>query len=185
MHPIPKNLEKSPFKKLLPCALLATTFAFGAFATKANAQYYDAARIALDLGGTAAGYLIGDQFKDQNKYAPLIGAAAGTLLTDFGYGIFKDKNDGAKLEFYISGRNYERWIRSQQGWYQSTLDPYTGRPPAFSGLNEMNIGIQANAGAHGEDIPIDSLYTTPVKLEAGVYNGTPRTERIVEFPKLP
>jgi hypothetical protein len=154
-------------------------------ATSLHAQTFDLIRPLIDTGGTAAGYLIGNQFKSQNQYAPLIGAAAGSLITDFGYGIFKNKDDSAKLDYYISGRNYERWIRTQQGWYQSTLDPYTGRPPAFSGLNQMDVGIPNTAKTNSEGTPIDQVYTTPVKLQSGVYNGTPRTERIVDFPKLP
>lgn len=131
------------------------------------------------------GGLIGDQFKDQWQYAPIAGAALAPLIVDFGYNIFKNKNDREKIDFYISGRNYERWIQSQKVWYQSTLDPYTGRPPAFSGLTEMDAGMPTNYGKKLSQEDIAQTFNIPVKLPAGEYQGIPRTERIVPFPKLP
>ncbi len=139
------------------------------------------------LSGLSAvgGGIIGNQFKDQWQYAPIAGAALAPLIVDFGYNIFKGKQDKDRIDFYISGRNYERWIQSQKSWYQSTLDPYTGRPSAFSGLSEMDAGVPKD---QGKDIPqadISQTFNIPVKLPAGEYEGIPRTERIVPFPKLP
>jgi hypothetical protein len=133
------------------------------------------------LGGAA----IGNQFKDQWEYAPLLGAALAPLIVDFGYNLFKDKNQREKLDYYISGRNYERWIQSQKIWYQSTLDPYTGRPPAFSGLTEMDAGMPEDFGKELTQEDIAQTFSIPVKMPAGEYQGIPRTERIVPFPKLP
>lgn len=138
--------------------------------------------ILTGVTGTG-GYLIG---KAAGWGTAGTAAAAGVLplLANFGYGIFKNKNDEEKIKYYISGRNYERWIRSNETWYQSTLDPYTGRPQAFSGLNAMDDGIPKGAEKAPQG-PINKLYTVPVKMPSGTYNGVPYTERIADFPKLP
>jgi hypothetical protein len=133
------------------------------------------------LGGGA----IGQQFVDQWEYAPILGASLAPLIVDFGLNIFKSKNEKEKIDFYIAGRNYERWIQTQSPWFQSTLDPYTGRPPAFSGLNEMDAGIPKTEMANPSQVDIAQTFSIPVKMPAGDYQGIPRTERIVPFPKLP
>lgn len=150
-----------------------------------KAQAQDFVGPLLSAASAVGGGIIGNQFKDQWQYAPIAGAALAPLIVDFGYNIFKGKQDKDRIDFYISGRNYERWIQSQKTWYQSTLDPYTGRPPAFSGLSEMDAGIPQD---QGKDLPQEDIAQTfniPVKLPAGEYEGIPRTERIVPFPKLP
>ena len=139
------------------------------------------------LSGLAAfgGYAIGNAAKASFSAAPALGAAILPAIVNWGYDSYKDKQDEEKVKFYISGRNYERWIRSQTTWYTSTLDPYTGRPPAFSGLNAMDDGIPPKATAQTSEEDIRKVYTVPVKMPAGVYDGVPRTERTVQFPKLP
>lgn len=146
---------------------------------------FDAAALALTGGAGAAGLAIGNQFADQWAAAPYVAAGVLPALVNWGYSIFKSKNDEDKIKYYISGRNYERWIRSQETWYVSTLDPYTGRPQAFSGLNAMDDGMPPqNQSANGSQ-GINHVYTVPVKMPAGTYGGVPYTERLSEFPKLP
>jgi hypothetical protein len=149
-----------------------------------NAQV-DAASILLTGAAGAAGLALGNQWEGQWANAPYVMAAAVPALVNWGYNIFKSKNDEEKIKYYISGRNYERWIRSQEVWYQSTLDPYTGRPQAFSGLNAMDEGMPPSSGGSIAEQEIDQVYTVPVKMPAGTYDGVPYTERITEFPKLP
>lgn len=151
---------------------------------KVQAQAEFAAPFISGLAGLG-GAMIGNQFKNQWEYAPLAGAALAPMIVDFGYNIFKSKQDQSRIDFYISGRNYERWIQSQKTWYQSTLDPYTGRPPAFSGLSEMDAGMPKDYGVQNSQQDIAQTFSIPVKVPAGEYQGIPRTERIVPFPKLP
>jgi hypothetical protein len=150
-----------------------------------NAQF-DAGAIALTGAAGAAGLALGNQWADQWQAAPYVAAGVLPALVNWGYSIFKNKNDEDKIKYYISGRNYERWIRSQETWYISTLDPYTGRPQAFSGLNAMDDGMPASEmGSQQSSQGINHLYTVPVKMPAGTYGGVPYTERVTEFPKLP
>ncbi len=152
--------------------------------SNANAQF-DAASIALTGAAGAAGLALGNQWADQWEAAPYVAAGVLPALVNWGYNIFKSKNDEDKIKYYISGRNYERWIRSQETWYVSTLDPYTGRPQAFSGLNAMDDGMPPQTQANGNAQGINHVYTVPVKMPAGTYGGVPYTERVTEFPKLP
>lgn len=165
--------------------ILSITFLLSPASNKpANAQF-DAASLVLTGAAGAAGYALGDQFTDQWAAAPYVGAAVIPALVNWGYNIFKSKNDEEKIKYYISGRNYERWIRSQETWYTSTLDPYTGRPQAFSGLNAMEDGMPDVSMGSQSANDISHVYTVPVKMPAGTYGGIPYTERVTEFPKLP
>lgn len=170
---------KNSLKPILALAIIVASLA----PTKNYAQ--DATAALITAAGGAGGYAIGKAFEDQWEWAPAVGAAVLPAVANWGYGVFKKKSDEDKIKYYISGRNYERWMQSQATWYQSTLNPYTGRPQAFTGLNEMDAGIQADQGQGQENPGIDRLYTVPVKLPAGTYEGVPYTERIGEFPKLP
>jgi hypothetical protein len=147
---------------------------------------FDAAAIALTGAAGAAGLAIGNEWQDQWSAAPYVAAGVLPALVNWGYNIFKSKNDEDKIKYYISGRNYERWIRSQETWYVSTLDPYTGRPQAFTGLEAMNDGMPQSSQETGQSSQgISHVYTVPVKMPAGTYGGVPYTERVTEFPKLP
>lgn len=173
---------KLPTKKTIICTLAL----LGCISTvhKAQAQIDFVSPFITGLSAVAGG-VIGNQFKDQWEYAPIAGAALAPLIVDFGYNIFKGKQDKERIDYYISGRNYERWIQSQKTWYQSTLDPYTGRPPAFSGLNEMDAGMPKDYGKQMDQADIAQTFSIPVRVPAGEYQGIPRTERLVPFPKLP
>lgn len=135
------------------------------------------------------GYAIGSAFKKDFAQAPALGAGALPILTTFGYEAYKNKNDEEKIKYYLAGRNYERWIRAQNLWYQSTLDPTTGRPPAFSGLNAMDIGLPTpppSAYSAPSSFPnLQNVYSQPVKVPAGTYDGIPKPEHYRTFPKLP
>lgn len=168
--------------KTLVIAILLST---GILFPKQNAEAMDFVSPFVSGLAGLGGAIIGDQFKDQWEYAPILGAALAPLIVDFGSQIFKNKNDRERIDFYISGRNYERWIQSQKTWYQSTLDPYTGRPPAFSGLHEMDAGMPTDHGRDLSQQDIAQTFSIPVKMPAGEYDGIPRTERIIPFPKLP
>lgn len=169
--------------KTLTVALVSTAILFQA-QPRANAQ--DATGALLSAAAGAGGLLLGNQFQNQWAGAPYAAAAILPAVANWGYGLFKKKSDEDKIKYYISGRNYERWIQSQETWYQSTLDPHTGRPQAFTGLNEMDAGMPAAGSDSGSEAKsITHLYTVPVRLPAGTYDGVPYTERIAEFPKLP
>jgi len=173
-------------RKFTLSALLAA-LTFLTFSPLEEAKSQDFTSVFLNGLAASGGYLIGREFEDQWEYAPILGAAAATALVDFGYQVFRKKDNQVKVDYYISGRNYERWLQSNKIWYQSTLDPYTGRPPAFSGLTAMDDGIPKPppGSADEQGIDITQTFSIPVKMPAGTYNGTPRTERIVPFPKLP
>jgi hypothetical protein len=179
-----KKKNKLYSKSVLPIIAGALLTINPLVPTEANAQI-DAASILLTGAAGAAGLALGEQWSDQWSAAPYAMAAVVPALVNWGYNIFKSKNDEEKIKYYISGRNYERWIRSQEVWYQSTLDPYTGRPQAFSGLNAMDDGMPPGYGRQASNMEIDQVYTVPVKMPAGTYDGVPYTERITEFPKLP
>jgi len=168
-------MKKHTFAILLSATLTITS-------PIASAQI-DAAGALLTAAAGAGGYAIGEQFKDQLEIAPYLGAAIAPALANWGYSAFKSKNEEEKLKFYLSGRNYERWVQSQKVWYQSTLDPYTGRPQAFTGLSEMDRGIDTPLADGNSDI--NHIFTVPVKVPSGTYGGTPYVERIEPFPKLP
>lgn len=181
-----KTQYKNLYYKTAMITFLGSLFFFSPLSKKeANAQL-DAAAILLTGAAGAGGYALGNQWADQWQAAPYVAAGVLPALVNWGYNIFKSKNDEDKIKYYISGRNYERWIRSHEIWYQSTLDPYTGRPQAFTGLNAMNDGMPPGSLDGGaEATSIDQVYTVPVKMPAGTYGGIPYTERITEFPKLP
>lgn len=164
---------------------LSITILLSPLSKETSHAQVDAASILLTGAAGAAGLALGNQWEGQWANAPYVAAAVVPALVNWGYNIFKNKSDEDKIKYYISGRNYERWIRSQEVWYQSTLDPYTGRPQAFSGLNSMDEGMPANSGMSAGEREIDEVYTVPVKMPAGTYDGVPYTERITEFPKLP
>jgi hypothetical protein len=165
--------------------LLVGTLALVALACPSErVQAQDATAALVSAGAGAAGVLLGNQWVDQWAGAPYAAAAILPAIANFGYDMFKKKSDEDKIKYYISGRNYERWVQSQETWYQSTLNPHTGRPQAFSGLNEMDAGMPDTSGETGAT-SITHVYTVPVRLPAGTYGGTPYTERITEFPKLP
>lgn len=165
--------------------LLTTTLIFGflSLTEKSNAQ--DATAALLTALGGAGGYAIGKAFEKEWQHAPIAGAAILPMIANWGYNAFKKKSDEEKIKYYISGRNYERWLQSQKIWYQSTLDPYTGRPQAFSGLEAMDDGIPEQFKQKSAKEDIAHVFTIPVRLPAGTYNGVPYTERIAAFPKLP
>lgn len=168
--------------KILQITAIAVAAAF----IQPQAKAQDAASALLTAGAGAAGLLLGNQFTNNWSGWPYVAAATIPAIANFGYGMFKKKSDEDKIKYYISGRNYERWVQSQEVWYQSTLNPYTGRPQAFSGLNEMDAGLPENYNAQGQTTnSITHVYTVPVRLPAGTYGGVPYTERVGEFPKLP
>jgi hypothetical protein len=145
----------------------------------------DATSVILDGMASVGGWAIGKAISPKSSTAPIIGATVAPMLTNWGYGAFKSKDEEEKLKHYIAGRNYERWIKSQTTWYQSTLDPTTGRPPAFDGLKTMDDGIPTQKTTNADTESIKKTYTVPVKMPAGTYGGIPMTERIENFPKLP
>jgi hypothetical protein len=49
----------------------------------------------------------------------------------------------------------------------------------------MDEGMPPSSGGSIAEQEIDQVYTVPVKMPAGTYDGVPYTERITEFPKLP
>jgi hypothetical protein len=172
---------KSKFTFTTAIAIATLSMAFST--PKASAQDASGALITAATG--AIGYAIGNQFEDSWGGAPYAGAGIGAALGNWGYNSFRKKSDAEKMKYYISGANYQRWIMSQEIWYQSTLNPHTGRPQAFSGLNAMDDGMPQNHGQPQPKQDISHVYTVPVKLPAGTYQGVPHTERIGQFPKLP
>lgn len=153
------------------------------------------------LVGGAIGYAIGATQEDKASWAPAAGAAAGVLVADWATGKWENKQNKDSLDTYMSGMNYQRWIMANKQWHTYTLDPHTGRPPAFAGLTEMNAGMGGNrGGASSNSKPENTGYNTqadrpsavtqqvvqmPVVLPAGEHGGVNRSERTLYFPKLP
>jgi hypothetical protein len=65
--------------------------------------------------------------------AALTGALIGRHL--------EKKQNQHDLELYMLGRYQEAYIHAFSNWYSATLDPNTGRPPAFDGYWAMDIGL--------------------------------------------
>jgi hypothetical protein len=169
---------------------------------------------ALDLGtklvGGAVGYAIGKTQEDKYSWAPAAGAAAGVLVADWAAGKWENKQNKDNLDSYMSGMNYQRWIAANKQWHTYTLDPHTGRPPAFAGLTEMDAGMNNAPGAQTKnakgtngnngnnpnsmglntDASRPSAITAkvvqvPVVIPAGEHGGVNRSQRTLYFPKLP
>jgi hypothetical protein len=180
------------FTRRFRVALLASAVFLTGLAAppSAPAQTFDLANLLVQTASGLGGYLIGKTIAPHNGGLQAGLGVGGALLGNFGYGYYQKKEKDKILEAYLHGRNDERWAELHNYWYQSTLDPTTGRPPAFSGLNAMDDGLP-NRGrrpppnSYGAPEGAPQPRWVPMRLPAGVYNGVPRTERIIWVPKLP
>ena len=65
--------------------------------------------------------------------AAIVGGMVGNYI--------ENKAKQRQLEAYMLGRYQEAYIRAYSPWYKATLNPTTGRPPAFDGYWAMDIGL--------------------------------------------
>ena len=95
-------------------------------------------------------------------------------------------------EAYLEGRAYERWGNAKKHWHTYTLDPHSGKPMAFKGLDFENGNDTSNSNSNSdyntdprtasEVKPAGTM--VPVVVESGSYGGVDRTKRTLLFPKL-
>ena len=152
----------------------------------------DVASVGTKLGGAALGYAIGNTQEDKFKQAGAVGAAAGALIGDYGYKKYKEKSEHKEQEAYLEGRAYERWGNAKKHWHTYTLDPHSGKPMAFKGLDFENGNDTSNSNSNSdyntdprtasEVKPAGTM--VPVVVESGSYGGVDRTKRTLLFPKL-
>lgn len=156
---------------------------------KSSAQYLDLAALGIDAAGAGAGYLIGKTIAPHNAGVQAATTGLGLVISQMGYSAFKNKTNNDKLDSFIAGMDYQRWIASEKHWYDLTLDPTL--PEAFSGLNygaaNQKPGphtLDSDKSSDGSDQLQDQAPFTPVTVKEGNYNGTQRTKRQLWFPTL-
>lgn len=157
----------------------------------------DVIGLGSKLVGGAIGYAIGSTQQDKASWAPAAGAAVGMLVGDYAGTKWNNTQNKAQLDYYISGMNYQRWIAANKQWHTYTLDPHTGRPPAFAGLTQMDAGMggKSNTGnSKNDEYNKDSdrpsgvtqkVVHLPVVISKGEHGGVERSERTLYFPRLP
>ncbi len=156
----------------------------------------DPAKLGTQAASAALGYAVGDTQSSNFKEAGAVGAAAGALIGDFAYEKVKENKVEKKTnevhQAYIDGRNFERWGNAKKHWGTYTLDPNTGDPIAFSGLDfnklqnnsEEAIGSTYNTSNQRASGVLPEAKVIPVIIEEGDYNGVNRSKRTLLFPKL-
>lgn len=190
---------------LTALAVTAIT-AFAALSPYSTANAQDAVGLGSKLVGGAIGYAIGSTQKDKAEWAPAAGAALGILIGDYAAGKWENKENKKQLDYYLSGMNYQRWLAANKQWHTYTLDPHTGRPPAFAGLTEMDAGMPGayrsggngsssqnsgngqsgyNTDASRPSAATQQVVHMPVVIPSGEYGGVARSERTLYFPRLP
>lgn len=162
-----------------------------------TASGQDAIGLGSKLVGGAIGYAIGSTQKDKASWAPAAGAALGVMVGDYAATKWSNTQNKAQLDYYISGMNYQRWIAANKQWHTYTLDPHTGRPPAFAGLTQMDAGMGGkNTNNHTTDDGYNKdsdkpsgitqkVVQLPVVISKGEHGGVNRSERTLYFPRLP
>jgi hypothetical protein len=168
------------------------------FAKQSQAQTFDLAQLGVQAVAGGAGYVIGKAF--HSNTAAAVGAGLGPVIAGMGYQAFKNKANRDKLDSFMAGQDYQRWIQSTKHWYDLTLDPNTGFGEAFTGLNYgpgRNTGAKSSRGGtsgqnpseftkkdDGSDQLQDATPFNPVIVGEGSYNGVFRTKRVLWFPTL-
>ena len=159
------------------------------FPQKSAAQAFDLASLGIDALGGGAGYLIGKSIAPHNAGIQAATTGLGVIVTQLGQTAFTHKTNNDKLDSFIAGQDYQRWITTEKHWYDLTLDPTL--PEAFSGLNygaaNQKPGPRQNdsqKSPDGSDQLQEQTPYNPVIVNEGTYNGTYRTKRVLWFPTL-
>ena len=180
-------------------ALILLLLASSGSIAQTQAQTVDLAELGIQAAASAGGYFIGKAF--HSNAAAAAGAGLGPVLAELGYNAFKNKANRDRLESFMAGQDYQRWLMSTKHWYDLTLDPNTGFSEAFSGLNYGPAGgkpAQPNQTQgqpqgpqpefikkeDGSDQLQDITPYNPVIVGEGTYNGVFRTKRVLWFPTL-
>ena len=177
---------------------LALFLLLGGIARQIHAQTaFDLGELGVQAVAGGTGYLIGKAFHSNTGAA--IGAGLGPVIAEMGYNAFKNKANRDKLDSFMAGQDYQRWVQSTKHWYDLTLDPNTGFGEAFTGLNYgpgRNANTRSSRGGMGQCTPeftkrddgSDQLQDTtpfnPVIVGEGSFNGVYRTKRVLWFPTL-
>lgn len=149
------------------------------------------AEVGIKTISTGLGYAIGQTQNDKFEGAGATGAAVGLLVSDWGYKKHKKSVENQKMEYYLAGIKYQRWGQANKHWHTYTLDPNTGKPPAFTGLDFGNnnssnsISTNYNKDANKSTAVTKKAIQVPVVIDEGKYGGIQRTKRTLWFPKLP
>ena len=175
-------------------ALILLLLASTGSITQTQAQTVDLAELGIQAAASAGGYFIGKAF--HSNAAAAAGAGLGPVIAEMGYTAFKNKANRDRLDSFMAGQDYQRWVTSTKHWYDLTLDPNTGFGDAFSGLNYgPGAGRSGRPGqgppqpefikkADGSDQLEDITPYNPVIVGEGNYNGIYRTKRVLWFPTL-
>jgi hypothetical protein len=181
-------------------ALILLLLASSGSIPQTQAQTVDLAELGIQAAAGASGYLIGKAFHSNAGAAA--GAGLGPVLAEMGYNAFKNKTNRDRLDSFMAGQDYQRWVMSTKHWYDLTLDPNTGFSEAFSGLdygptprgkparpNQIQGQSQGPLPEFikkedGSDQLQDITPYNPVIVGEGTYNGVFRTKRVLWFPTL-
>jgi hypothetical protein len=175
-------------KKIIISLVLAS-LASGA----ANAQT-GLADIGIKTVGAGLGYAIGQTQNDKWEAAGATGAVIGLAAADYGYKKHKSSSHAKNMNYYMSGVRYQRWGQAKKHWHTYTLDPTTGKPTAFQGLDFSNttsntttkaVKSSYNINANKPSAVTKKAIQVPVVVSAGKHGGVERTQRTLWFPKLP
>ena len=179
--------------------LLILLLASSSSTPRTQAQTLDLAELGIQAAAGATGYVIGKAFHSNTGAA--VGAGLGPVIAQLGYDAFKNKINRDRLDSFLAGQDYQRWVTSTKHWYDLTLDPNNGFSDAFTGLN---YGPGRGKPAHpnptqgqwqapqpefvkkedGSDQLQDITPYNPVIVGEGIYNGVSRTKRVLWFPTL-
>ena len=163
---------------------------------QAQAQALDLAELGIQAVAGGAGYAIGKYGFHSNTGAA-IGAGLGPVIAALGYDAFKNKANRDRLDSFMAGQDYQRWVMATKHWYDLSLDPSTGFSDAFTGLNygpghgrpsrtNQPQGPQPEflKKEDGSDQLQDITPFNPVIVGEGTFNGVARTKRVLWFPQL-
>lgn len=180
------TLIENPHNTIAMKKILTLILAIGLYAAApTHSQAQDLGQIGGDALAGGAGYMVGNTLFKGNPAATAATTGGAILLADFGQTMFARHQNEDRLRYYNSGANYQRWIQSQKEWYTSTLDPYTGRPPAFNGLGAMDDSMPKATAATSANSGGPVYVMVTAKVPQGNYDGVNRTARVVQFPRLP
>jgi hypothetical protein len=116
----------------IPAAILAAILFTASITTQASTT-------GLVIGGLAAGAAAG--LTNGNNTTKAAAALGGAVLGGLIGNAIEKKAQQRDYEAYTLGRYQEAYIQAHSNWYKATLDPMTGRPPAFDGYWAMDIGM--------------------------------------------
>lgn len=152
-----KNIRGSFKAKAAVLMLAALATASASYAGKGT---------ALSAVGALAGAAVKSD-PQTRVAASLAGFTAGKLIGNH----MDNTQRKRELEAYMLGRYQQAYSHAYDDWYKATLDPTTGRAPAFDGYWAMDIGLMAQASdqANGYNlVPTDKISVMELRDELGL-----------------